>query len=73
MDAGIGVAIVTLVVWAVWTFFGNAPGWAHSLLMAGMFLLIYRIVARGTPGYKSGQGGRSIPSNSQDRTGGNGN
>ena len=35
----------------VWTFAFNAPGWAHILLMGGMFLLVYRIVVRGTPGY----------------------
>lgn len=51
MDLGIIVAAVMLVVWAVWTFALNAPGWAHILLTVGVFLLFYRIVARGTPGY----------------------
>ena len=37
-----------LVVWAVVTFRGDAPGWIHVLLTAGVFLLIYRIVIRGT-------------------------
>ena len=51
MDLGIIIATVMLVVWAVWTFALNAPGWAHILLTMGVFLLFYRIVARGTPGY----------------------
>jgi hypothetical protein len=51
MDLGIIVATIMLVVWAVWTFALNAPGWAHILLTAGVFLLFYRIVVRGTPGY----------------------
>jgi len=54
MDLGILVALAMLVVWAVWTFAFSAPGFAHILLTAGVFLLIYRIVARGTPGYHSG-------------------
>jgi hypothetical protein len=54
MDLGILAALAVLVIWAVWTFAFNAPGFAHILLTAGMFLLIYRIVARGTPGYRPG-------------------
>ncbi|HEX6050500.1 MAG TPA: DUF5670 family protein [Gemmatimonadaceae bacterium] len=50
MDLGIVVAIAMLVVWAVATFMFEAPGWVHLLLTAGVFLLIYRIVVRGTPG-----------------------
>lgn len=52
MDLGILVALGMLVIWGVWTFAFEAPGWAHILLTAGVFLLIYRIVARGTPGYR---------------------
>jgi uncharacterized membrane protein len=48
MDLGIVVAIAMLVVWAVATFMFEAPGWVHLLLTAGVFLLIYRIVLRGT-------------------------
>ncbi|MEO6864999.1 MAG: hypothetical protein ABI229_06080 [Gemmatimonadaceae bacterium] len=55
MDLGIVAAVIMLVVWAVWTFALNAPGWAHLLLTLGVFLLFYRIVARGTPGYPTGQ------------------
>jgi hypothetical protein len=50
MDLGIVAAVVMLVVWAAGTFVMNdAPGWLHALLTAGVFLLIQRIVARGTP------------------------
>ena len=46
----IAVAIAMLVVWAVWTFVINdAPGGVHVLLTVGVFLLIWRIVAMGTP------------------------
>ena len=55
MDLGIVAAVAMLAVWAVWTFMFNAPGWVHILLMGGLFLLIYRIVARGTPGYPGGK------------------
>jgi hypothetical protein len=48
MDLGILAAIAMLVVWAVATFSFDAPGWIHLLLSGGMFLLIWRIVVRGT-------------------------
>lgn len=54
MDLGILVALAVLVIWAVWTFAFSAPGFAHILLTAGIFLLIYRIVVRGTSGYGAG-------------------
>ncbi len=38
-----------LGVWAFATFTTEAPGWIHGLLTAGVFLLIYRIVVRGSP------------------------
>jgi uncharacterized membrane protein len=50
MDLGIIAAIVMLVVWGVITFTTTAPGWIHILLTMGMFLLMYRIVVRGTRG-----------------------
>jgi len=50
MDLGIIAAIVMLAVWAFVTFTTTAPGWIHILLTMGMFLLIYRIVVRGTRG-----------------------
>jgi hypothetical protein len=49
MDAGILVGIVLLVIWAVATFGYEAPGWMHLLLTVGTFLVIWRIVVRGTP------------------------
>jgi threonine/homoserine/homoserine lactone efflux protein len=51
MDLWTVVAVVMLVVWAGVTFgMAPAPGWVHALLTAGVFLLIYRAVVRGTPG-----------------------
>ena len=50
MDIGILAGLALLVVWAIGTFVYEAPGWIHLLLSAGVFLVIYRIVVRGTPG-----------------------
>jgi hypothetical protein len=55
MDLGIVIAVIMLAFWGVWTFLFNAPGWAHLLLTAGVFLLFYRIVARGTSGFPTGR------------------
>ena len=49
MDLGIIAAVAMLVVWAFATFTTEASGWIHALLSAGVFLLIWRIVVRGTP------------------------
>ena len=47
MDLGIIAAVAMLVVWAVLTFVVNdAPGVTHSLLIAGLSLLIWRVVKR---------------------------
>ena len=54
MDLGIIAAIIMLVVWAFVTFTTTAPGWIHILLTMGVFLLIYRIVVRGTRGVDRG-------------------
>jgi hypothetical protein len=48
MDLWIIVAVLMLVIWGFVTFTTTAPGWIHLLLTVGMFLLIYRIVVRGT-------------------------
>lgn len=48
MDLWIAAAILLLVIWAVVTFTTTAPGWIHFLLTAGMTMLIWRIVQRGT-------------------------
>lgn len=50
MDIGILAGIGMLIVWGIATFAFEAPGWIHLLLSAGVFLIIYRIVVRGTPG-----------------------
>jgi threonine/homoserine/homoserine lactone efflux protein len=51
MDLGITAAVVMLIVWAILTFVVNdAPGATHALLIAGVALLIWRIVKRGEPG-----------------------
>lgn len=55
MDLGIIAAIVMLLVWGFVTFTTTAPGWIHILLTMGMFLLIYRIVVRGTRGVGRGR------------------
>ena len=52
MDRYIIVALIMLVVWAFVTFTTEAPGAIHLLLSGGMFLLIYRIVVKGTPSGK---------------------
>ncbi len=49
MDLGILAAVAMLVLWAVATFVFEAPGYVHLLLTAGVFLLIWRIVVRGSP------------------------
>ncbi|HKR07815.1 MAG TPA: DUF5670 family protein [Gemmatimonadaceae bacterium] len=50
MDFLLILSVLMLVVWAIVTFTTTAPGWIHLLLTLGMFLLIYRIVVRGTRG-----------------------
>ena len=54
MDLGLVAAVLMLVAWAVVTFTTEAPGWIHILLTVGVFLLIYRIVVRGTRGVDKG-------------------
>ena len=48
MDFWIIGAVLMLAIWAFVTFTTAAPGWIHLLLTVGLFLLIYRIVVRGT-------------------------
>ena len=50
MDIWIIGAVLMLAIWAFVTFTTAAPGWIHLLLTVGLFLLIYRIVVRGTRG-----------------------
>lgn len=49
MDVYLIAAIVMLVAWGGITLTTDAPGWIHLLLTGGVFLLIWRIVARTTP------------------------
>jgi hypothetical protein len=46
MDVGLLAGILLLVMWAVGTFFLDAPGWITLMLSAGVFLLIWRITVR---------------------------
>jgi hypothetical protein len=49
MDLGIIAGVVMLIGWAIATFFFEAPGWVHFFLTAGVTMIIWRIVKRGTP------------------------
>ena len=49
MDIGIIIGLVMLIVWGIGTFAFMAPGWIHLLLTVGVFVIIWRIVVRGTP------------------------
>jgi hypothetical protein len=50
MDLGLLAAVAMLVIWAVVTFVINdAPGVTHALLIAGVSLLIWRVVRRDAP------------------------
>lgn len=55
---GVPAALVMLAAWAVATFAYEAPGWVHMLLTAGVFLLIYSIVVRGTTPAPGGDAAR---------------
>ncbi|HEX6943069.1 MAG TPA: hypothetical protein VF128_09065 [Gemmatimonadaceae bacterium] len=46
MDVGLIGGIVMLALWAAGTFFLDAPGWINLLLSVGVFVVIWRIVAR---------------------------
>ena len=48
MDVGVITAVAMLLVWAVAALGFDGPGWVNGLLTAGMTLLIYRVVKRGT-------------------------
>jgi hypothetical protein len=49
MDLGILGGIALLVVWGIAFFAFEPPGWVHLLLSVGVFVIIARIVIRGTP------------------------
>ena len=47
MDLGIIVGLIMIIIWAVFVFIvNNAPGFVHLLLTLGLFIVIWRIVAR---------------------------
>jgi hypothetical protein len=48
VDIGIVIAIAMLAFWAVVALMLDGPGWIHILLTAGVFLLLQRIVVRGS-------------------------
>ena len=48
MDVGVITAVAMLLIWAVAALAFDGPGWVHILLTAGVTLLIYRVVLRGT-------------------------
>lgn len=49
MDLSLIAGVAMLLVWGGLTLTTEAPGWVHLLLTAGVFLIIWRIVVRGTP------------------------
>ena len=50
MDLGIIIGVIMLVIWAIAVFVvNNAPGFVHLLLTVGLFIVIWRIAARGAP------------------------
>ncbi|HEX3158114.1 MAG TPA: hypothetical protein VHQ45_06330 [Gemmatimonadaceae bacterium] len=55
MDLGILGAIAMLIAWGVATLRFDAPGWSGALLTVGVFLLVWRIVVRGTPAARGTQ------------------
>ena len=60
MDVGVITAVAMLLVWAVAALVYSGPGWVNALLTAGVLLLIYRVVRRGTEvpnGRDRGKGG----------------
>ena len=48
MDVGVVIAVAMLLVWGVVALGYSGPGWVNALLTAGVLLLIYRVVRRGT-------------------------
>jgi len=49
MDFYMLAGIAMLVAWGGVTYTTDAPGWIHLMLTGGVFLIIWRIVVRGTP------------------------
>jgi hypothetical protein len=49
MDRYLAAGLAMLLLWGVLTVRTEAPGWVHLLLTAGVFVVIWRLVVRGTP------------------------
>jgi hypothetical protein len=49
MDFYLLAGIAMLLAWGGITYTTDAPGWIHLMLTGGVFLVIWRIVARDTP------------------------
>lgn len=58
MDVGLLAGILLLVLWVVGTFFLDAPGWITLALSFGVFLVIWRIVARSSAKSTTGRGAK---------------
>ncbi|MCC6931250.1 MAG: hypothetical protein IT359_19835 [Gemmatimonadaceae bacterium] len=69
MDLGILAALAMLAVWAFATFTTEATGWVHALLTVGVFLLIWRIVVRGTPASRDAESAQSTHSSRKGTSG----
>lgn len=63
MDLYLAAGIVMLLAWGGLTIATDAPGVVHLLLTAGVFLIIWRIVVRGTPNGPAGAGNTSSRNN----------
>jgi len=72
MDIGIIAGIVLLIAWAIGTFVYMAPGWIHLLLTVGMFIIIWRIVVRGTADRRGSSGRPQTKSQKPVQNGGHG-
>lgn len=49
MSPHTAAGLILLAIWGAATLGTEAPGWVHLLLTAGVFLVVYGAVTRGTP------------------------
>jgi hypothetical protein len=52
MDGYLFAGVLMLAVWVGLTLTTDVPGWMHLLLTGGVFVIIWRIVVRGTTSTK---------------------
>ena len=50
LDPWLIAGIAMLIIWVFAVLRLDAPGWIHGLLTVGVFVVIWRIVVRGTRG-----------------------